>query len=83
MADGDGDGQNVQTVKTASFKIPRPWDSNAPRFLTEDHEDLLEYVDYCEEIMKLGGLTSEKDKKELFTSYLPKRKKDNWRSMKA
>src|ERR1700753_671041 len=33
--------------------------------------------------MKLGGLTSEKDKKELFTSYLPKRKKDNWRSMKA
>lgn len=83
MAD-DGAGANANANRgnrLASFKIPYAWDNNAPKFVTEDYEDLMTFIDHVNQILSLAGLTDDQAMKEHLTSYLPARKKANWRAL--
>ena len=64
---------------TAAFRVPRAWDSNAPKFTSEDPDDLVDFVDQVGEIIRLAGIETDADKKRLLTSYLPVRKRKLWR----
>jgi hypothetical protein len=68
-------------AKVASFKVPRSWESNAPKFTTEDPDDLLDFVDQVGEIIELADLKTDEEKKKLLTSYLPVRKRTLWRDL--
>ena len=83
MADQGGQAGQNNGTKVASFKIPYAWDSNAPKFTTEDHEDLMTFVDHVEQIITLAGIQSDQEKKLHLTNYLGKKKKDNWRALKS
>jgi len=65
----------------ANFKVPRSWDNNAPKFTTDDAEDLRDFVDQVGEIQSLARITDDQQKKELLTSYLPSKKKTMWRDL--
>ncbi|KAJ7905889.1 hypothetical protein B0H13DRAFT_2334092 [Mycena leptocephala] len=66
----------------ASFKVPRPWESNVPKFVTEDKEDLLDFMEQVDDIITLAQITDNDEKKRLLTSYLPARKRETWRELK-
>jgi hypothetical protein len=66
---------------TASFKVPRAWDNNAPKFTTEDADDLRDFIDQVNEICLLANITDEEEKKKLMTSYLPSKKRSMWRDL--
>ncbi|KAJ7734118.1 hypothetical protein B0H16DRAFT_1731952 [Mycena metata] len=65
----------------ASFKVPRPWESNVPKFNTEDKEDLQDFIEQVDDIIALAQVTDEDEKKKLLTSYLPARKRETWRGL--
>ncbi|KAJ7017453.1 hypothetical protein C8F04DRAFT_1279443 [Mycena alexandri] len=65
----------------ASFKVPRPWESNVPKFTTEDKDDLRDFIEQVDDIIALAQITDEQDKKKLLTSYLPARKRETWREL--
>lgn len=65
----------------ANFRVPRSWDNNAPKFTTDNAEDLRDFVDQVGEILSLARITNDQEKKELLTSYLPSRKKTMWRDL--
>ncbi|KAJ7493731.1 hypothetical protein FB451DRAFT_1164602 [Mycena latifolia] len=92
MADANGDGndggqnpQNQQNAANAphisSFKVPYAWDKNKPMFDTDDHEELLTFVEQVSQIFELAGVTGDAEKKTMFTNYLPYRKRSYWRSL--
>ncbi|KAF7358634.1 CCHC-type domain-containing protein [Mycena sanguinolenta] len=60
----------------ASFKVPRPWETNVPKFVTEDKDDLRDFMEQVEDIITLGQITDDDEKKRLLTSYLPARKRE-------
>jgi hypothetical protein len=68
---------------TASFKVPRSWDGNAPKFTTDDAEDLKDFIDQVNEILSLARITDDDEKKKLLTSYLPNKKKTMWRDLET
>ncbi|KAJ7664233.1 hypothetical protein B0H17DRAFT_1143716, partial [Mycena rosella] len=55
--------------------MPYSWDRNRPTFDSDDHEELLTYVDQVEQILDKAGITDEAEKKHVFTEYLPYKKK--------
>ena len=65
----------------ANFKVPRSWDNNAPKFTTDDAEDLRDFIDQVDEISSLAKITNDQEKKKLLTSYLPSKKKTMWRDL--
>ena len=65
----------------ANFRVPRSWDNNAPKFTTDDAEDLKDFIDQVDEILSLAKITADDDKKKLLTSYLPNKKKTMWRDL--
>ncbi|KAJ6458804.1 hypothetical protein C8R45DRAFT_843698, partial [Mycena sanguinolenta] len=65
----------------ASFKVPRPWESNVPKFVTEDKDDLRDFMEQVEDIINLGQITDDDEKKRLLTSYLLARKREMWRAL--
>ena len=88
MADqNDGDGVVVVPVVPVianaggTFKAPQTWDKSRPSFKTDDHEDLLDFVEEVAEIARLSNITDEQEKKILFTKYLPFTKRNYWRSL--
>jgi NAD-specific glutamate dehydrogenase len=73
-------GVNAQApagTGVTSFKVPRPWELNVPKFTTEDKEDLQEVDD----IIRLGQINEDDEKKRLLTSYLPAKKREIWRAL--
>lgn len=72
---------SVMTNKVASFKIPRAWETNAPKFTTESADDLLDFIDQVGEIIALADIKDDTEKKQLLTSYLPVRRRTLWRNM--
>ncbi|KAJ7667178.1 hypothetical protein B0H17DRAFT_1210370 [Mycena rosella] len=84
MADGagnDGAAANNRNGGVSSFKMPEPWDRNKPTFDSDDHEELLTFVDHVSQIFTKANITDEAQKKEKFTHFLPYRKKKYWRSL--
>jgi len=73
--------QNMSTQKVASFKVPRAWETNAPKFTTEDSDDLLDFIDQVGEIIELADIKGDTEKKKLLTGYLPLKKRNIWRDM--
>jgi hypothetical protein len=71
----------VGGARVVSFKIPYTWDNNAPKFTTDDHEDLMTFVDYVNQIMEHTGVTDDAERKLHFTSYLPTKRKATWRAL--
>lgn len=71
--------QNAPTV--ASFKVPFRWDKNSPSFETDDHEELIEFVDQVKQIISLAGITDEQKKKEQLVAYLDFRKRKAWQGL--
>ncbi|KAJ7491699.1 hypothetical protein B0H11DRAFT_2397669 [Mycena galericulata] len=72
-------GVNAQApagTGVASFKVPRPWESNVPKFTTEDKEDLQDFMEQVDDIIGLGQITDDDEKKRLLTSYLPAKKRE-------
>ena len=69
------------TTKAAAFKIPRYWDTSSPKFVTEDADDLLDFIDQVGEIIELAGIKDDNEKKSLLTGYLPVRKRNLWRNI--
>ncbi|KAJ7939083.1 hypothetical protein B0H13DRAFT_1544390, partial [Mycena leptocephala] len=67
--------------RVASFKVPYAWDANAPKFTTDDHEDLMTFVDHVEQILNLAGITDDAEKKLHLTNYLPNKKKISWHAL--
>ncbi|KAJ7193984.1 hypothetical protein GGX14DRAFT_576836 [Mycena pura] len=67
--------------KVASFRVPRAWDTNGPKFTTDDPDDLLDFVDQVGEIIELADIKDSDEKKKLLTSYLPVKKRTLWRNM--
>lgn len=65
----------------ANFRVPRSWDNNAPKFTTDDAEDLKDFVDQVDEIISLAKISTDEEKKRLLTSYLPNKKKTMWRDL--
>ncbi|KAJ7110548.1 hypothetical protein C8R44DRAFT_633904, partial [Mycena epipterygia] len=65
----------------ASFRIPRPWESNVPKFTTEDKEDLQDFIEQVDDIITLAQVTDEDEMKRLLTSYLPAKKREIWRAL--
>lgn len=55
----------------ASFKIPRPWELNVPKFVTEDKDELRDFIDQVDDIINLAQVNNEDERKRLLTSYLP------------
>lgn len=84
MADGAAppvvQGQGPQV---ASFKVPYRWDRNSPSFTTDDHEDLIEFVDQVKQILELARITDEQAKKLHLTGYLPWKKRQAWRNLET
>ncbi|KAJ7449203.1 hypothetical protein FB451DRAFT_1531492 [Mycena latifolia] len=76
QAAGAPAGNNV-----ASFRVPRPWESNVPKFTTEDKDDLRDFIEQVDDIIALAQITDEEEKKKLLTSYLPARKRETWREL--
>ncbi|KAJ7821886.1 hypothetical protein B0H14DRAFT_3471182 [Mycena olivaceomarginata] len=77
-------GVNAQApagTGVASFKVPRPWESNVPKFTTEDKEDLQDFVEQVDDIIGLGQINDNDEKKRLLTSYLPAKKREIWRAL--
>ncbi|KAJ7882096.1 hypothetical protein B0H13DRAFT_2344811 [Mycena leptocephala] len=83
MADPDGQGAQpqAQQPRVASFKVPYAWDSNAPKFTSDDHEDLMTFVDHVNQILDLAGVTDDAQRKMYLTNYLPNKKKVSWRAL--
>ncbi|KAJ7151290.1 hypothetical protein C8R43DRAFT_951107 [Mycena crocata] len=67
--------------QAASFRVPYKWDKNVPKFTTDNHEELLLFVDQVVEILSLANMTEDAVKKEYFTSLLPIRRKNLWRTL--
>ncbi|KAJ7068916.1 hypothetical protein B0H15DRAFT_807386 [Mycena belliarum] len=67
--------------QTVSFRIPYPWEENVPKFITDNYEDLLSFVEHVEEILRLGNVTDNAKKKEYFTSLLPYNRRRQWRTL--
>ncbi|KAJ6527301.1 hypothetical protein DFH09DRAFT_1328112 [Mycena vulgaris] len=65
----------------ASFRVPRPWESNVPKFTTEDKDDLQDFIEQVTDIINLAQITDEQEKKQLLTSYLPAKKREMWRAL--
>ncbi|KAJ7848045.1 hypothetical protein B0H14DRAFT_3453409 [Mycena olivaceomarginata] len=65
----------------ASFKVLRPWESNVPKFTTEDKEDLQDFIEQVDDIINLAQITDEEEMKRLLTSYLPAKKREIWRAL--
>ncbi|KAJ7140797.1 hypothetical protein C8R44DRAFT_604840, partial [Mycena epipterygia] len=65
----------------ASFRVPRPWESNVPKFTTDDKEDLQDFIEQVTDIINLAQITDEQEKKQLLTSYLPAKKREIWRAL--
>ncbi|KAJ7447838.1 hypothetical protein FB451DRAFT_1411702 [Mycena latifolia] len=65
----------------ASFKVPRPWESNVPKFTTEDKDDLRDFIEQVNDIIELAQITDDDEQKRLLTSYLPVRKRETWRGL--
>jgi hypothetical protein len=65
----------------ASFKVPRPWETNVPKFITEDKDDLRDFIEQVDDIIALAQITDEDEKKKLLTSYLPAKKRETWREL--
>ncbi|KAJ7073256.1 hypothetical protein B0H15DRAFT_793023, partial [Mycena belliarum] len=65
----------------ANFRIPRPWESNVPKFTTEDKEDLQDFIEQVNDIISLGQVTDEEEMKRLLTGYLPAKKREIWRTL--
>ncbi|KAJ7152922.1 hypothetical protein C8R46DRAFT_1228480 [Mycena filopes] len=74
-------GQAPAGNGVASFKVPRPWESNVPKFTTEDKDDLRDFIEQVDDIIALAQITDEDEKKKLLTSYLPSRKRETWREL--
>ncbi|KAJ7917837.1 hypothetical protein B0H13DRAFT_1870004 [Mycena leptocephala] len=83
MADQDGQGAQspAQQPRVTSFKVPYAWDSNAPKFTSDDHEDLMTFVDHVNQILDLAGVTDDAQRKMYLTNYLPNKKKISWRAL--
>jgi len=67
--------------RIASFKVPRPWETNAPKCTSEDPDELLDFIDQVGEIIELAEIQTDAEKKKLLTGYLPVKKKNIWRDM--
>ncbi|KAJ7238842.1 hypothetical protein B0H12DRAFT_969585, partial [Mycena haematopus] len=65
----------------ASFKVPRPWEANVPKFTTEDKDDLRDFMEQVDDIIALAQITNDDEKKKLLTSYLPVKKRETWREL--
>ncbi|KAJ7867099.1 hypothetical protein B0H14DRAFT_3442017 [Mycena olivaceomarginata] len=75
-------GVNAQApagTGVASFKVPRPWESNVSK--SEDKEDLQDFVEQVDDIIGLGQINDDDEKKRLLTSYLPAKKREIWRAL--
>jgi hypothetical protein len=66
---------------TANFKIPRSWDTSVPKFTTDNKDDLRDFIDQCEDIYVLSGINDAQERKILLTSYLGRRRREEWRAM--
>jgi hypothetical protein len=65
----------------ANFRVPRSWDNNAPKFTTEDANDLKDFIDQVNEIISLAKIVDDDDRKKLLTSYLPNKKRTMWQDL--
>ncbi|KAJ7306269.1 hypothetical protein DFH08DRAFT_976006 [Mycena albidolilacea] len=65
----------------ASFKVPRAWESNVPKFTTEDKDDLRDFIEQVDDIIALAQITNDDEKKKLLTAYLPAKKREIWRAL--
>jgi hypothetical protein len=73
--------QQMSIQKLASFRVPRSWEANAPKFISENPNELLDFIDQVGEIIELSETKVDAEKKKLLTGYLPVRKKNMWRDM--
>ncbi|KAJ7750011.1 hypothetical protein B0H14DRAFT_3603334 [Mycena olivaceomarginata] len=81
-ADGAG-VDSLKPMRTAPFRIPRPWEADAPALTTDRSEHLLDFLDQVDMIIELGHVADEQEQKNLLTSYLPVTKRLLWREMKT
>ncbi|KAJ7928293.1 hypothetical protein B0H13DRAFT_2653070 [Mycena leptocephala] len=65
---GDGRVDTRQHIQTAPFRIPRPWEKDAPMFTTESIDEL---VDFLDTIIELGHVGCDQERKAILTGYLP------------
>nr|GAT48597.1 predicted protein [Mycena chlorophos] len=66
----------------AAFRVPNPWDSNAPKFTSDDPDDLEEFIYQVQRIITLGSVDAAQQK-ELFTSFVPLRKRLIWQAISS
>ncbi|KAJ7797723.1 hypothetical protein B0H13DRAFT_1934049 [Mycena leptocephala] len=69
--------------EAASFRIPYVRDKNAPKFITDSHENLLLFVDHVGQIFRLANMTVDAEKKKYFASLLTIRRKKLWMSFNS
>ncbi|KAK6984891.1 hypothetical protein R3P38DRAFT_3451883 [Favolaschia claudopus] len=69
--------------RNAPFYIPRPWDRDAPTLASENVDDLVDFFENVEDIIELGRVDDDNERKALVTSYLPIRTRDMWRELKT
>ncbi|KAJ7328002.1 hypothetical protein DFH08DRAFT_331044 [Mycena albidolilacea] len=81
-ADGAG-VDSLKPMRTAPFRIPRPWEADAPALTTDRSEHLLDFLDRVDMIIELGHVADEQERKNLLTSYLPITKRLLWRGLKV
>ncbi|KAJ6566345.1 hypothetical protein B0H19DRAFT_1346860, partial [Mycena capillaripes] len=80
MATGNAAGAPAGTG-VATFKVPRPWESNVPKFISEDKDDLRDFIEQVDDIIALAQITDDGEMKRLLTSYLPLKKRETWREL--
>ncbi|KAJ7869248.1 hypothetical protein B0H13DRAFT_2351036 [Mycena leptocephala] len=69
-------------MATPGFKIPSPWDTRScPSFDGKTAESLMKYIKNCKMIIKGGGITDDKEKKEIVSRYLSIKTAGEWEGM--
>jgi hypothetical protein len=81
MADGEEEAAQPNNGRGYVFREPQTWDRGRPNFLTDNYEDLLDYVEEIAELIRLLDVEDDQEKKRLFVKYLPYRKKQNWMAL--
>nr|GAT44735.1 predicted protein [Mycena chlorophos] len=72
-----------QQAGLAPFRVPRPWETQRPTFATDDVDELLDFFEQVDTIIKLGNVRDEQDRKHLLMSYLPVSKRTLWRGLET
>ncbi|KAJ7200353.1 hypothetical protein GGX14DRAFT_572112 [Mycena pura] len=77
----DDEERRVDTL--AQFRIPRPWDRDAPTIASGSVDELVDLLENVDTIIELGCIRDEDARKTLLTNYLPCKTRNVWRALET